>query len=308
MEQTPLAKNFWDNISGDIQVKLLNNVWCSSCRNTTSIAVAKMSVKHGDLILEGSCTTCNSNVARLIEGEIDIAINKNTRSKTQYAEDAINPDIFKIISFRKNTKNYNFIGNVEDLNIESCGNWEPDGEIFNERDEDDNLLPLHHPYDKIKAIGRRPAWEMENILPGYNLDDFDCPIGEGIDIYHSGDWYGAVKHMKNLLKKDDRCLDAYAHLGNWYLEDGDLAKALNFYKTGAAIGIKSIDSRINDVFPWGLIDNRPFFRCLHGLGITLYRKRNVVEALSIFIKMIWLNPSDNQGARFLINDITQISE
>ena len=123
---------------------------------------------------------------------------------------------------------------------------------------------------------------------------------------HAGDWHGAIRHMKSLLKKDDRCLDAYAHLGNWYFEYGeprDLNKAKNYYKTGVAIGLKSIGDRINDIFPYGLIDNRPFFRCLHGLGLCFYRQEKRTEALAIFSKMIWLNPSDNQGARFLINGL-----
>ena len=66
-----------------------------------------------------------------------------------------------------------------------------------------------------------------------------------------------------------------------------------------------IVDKINDVFPWGLIDNRPFLRCLHGLGITLYRQRNVVDAMSIFQKMIWFNPNDNQGARFLTDSLVK---
>lgn len=72
---------------------------------------------------------------------------------------------------------------------------------------------------------------------------------------------------------------------------------------GVAIGIKSIKEKINDVFPWPLIDNRPFLRCLHGLGLVYYRQRRAIDALPIFQKMLWLNPGDNQGVRFLINSI-----
>lgn len=96
----------------------------------------------------------------------------------------------------------------------------------------------------------------------------------------SGDWQGAVRHMNGLLKKDPRCLDAYAHLGNWYFEQEDskdLNTALNFYKTGVAIGMKSIGNKENDVFPWGLIDNRPFMRCLHGLGLCFYRQKKLTR-------------------------------
>jgi len=34
---TPQARSVWDNILGDIQMKILNNVWGSSCSDTTGI-------------------------------------------------------------------------------------------------------------------------------------------------------------------------------------------------------------------------------------------------------------------------------
>jgi hypothetical protein len=54
---------------------------------------------------------------------------------------------------------------------------------------------------------------------------------------------------------------------------------------------------------WGWIDNRPFLRCLHGYGLCLWRLDRVEEAARVFGRMLWLNPSDNQGVRFLIDDI-----
>ena len=300
MKQTFSAKNFWDNIPGATQVKLLNNVWCSTCRDVTGVAVETMSVEKGDLIINGKCTKCSNAVARLIEG--DRPTQKNAKKILASIEVSNSPsDIFKLASFKPGSKAAKQIENVGTLKIDPFGTWNPREELF--EDMDDELGQLPHPYDKILEAGERPYWEMENIMPGLSLEDIDCPIGIGVDIMDSGDWHGAIKHMKNLIALDERCLDAYAHLGCWYFEDDDLIKAKNFYKLGVAIGLKSISEKINDVFPWGVIDNRPFLRCLHGLGITLYRERNVIDAMTIFQKMIWLNPRDNQGARFLINSL-----
>lgn len=299
MKQTPAAKQFWNTIAGPIQVKLLNNVWCGDCRDVSSVAVETMNIEKGDLIIKGKCTKCNGAVARLIEG--DGRPEKKTKKALQVSIVDFNPDISKLTSFRAKTKAAEQIKKVKTLAIESFGEWSPREELF--EDIDDEQEEFSHPYDKILHAGKRSCWEMENILPGYNPENFDCPIGDGIEIMNTGDWYGAIQHMKNLLAQDERCLDAYAHLGNWYFEDEDLSKAKNFYKMGTAIGLKSISNKINDVFPWGVIENRPFLRCLHGLGITLYRQRNVVDAMSIFQKIVWLNPRDNQGARFLIDSL-----
>ena len=55
--------------------------------------------------------------------------------------------------------------------------------------------------------------------------------------------------------------------------------------------------------PWGHLDNRPFLRCMHGYGLCLWRLGHFDEAESVFNQMLWLNPSDNQGVRFLIDDV-----
>ena len=68
MKQTTLAKKFWNNLPSQTKIKILNNVWCGGCQASTSIAVEMMSIKGGDLLLEGKCTKCNGRVARLIEG------------------------------------------------------------------------------------------------------------------------------------------------------------------------------------------------------------------------------------------------
>jgi len=66
---TPQARMIWDNIPGDIQIKILNNVWCSTCSDTTGIGSVSGKVEKGMLILKGICTRCGNPVARVIENE-----------------------------------------------------------------------------------------------------------------------------------------------------------------------------------------------------------------------------------------------
>jgi tetratricopeptide (TPR) repeat protein len=42
---------------------------------------------------------------------------------------------------------------------------------------------------------------------------------------------------------------------------------------------------------------------MHGYGLCLWRLGRFDEAWQIFDRMLWLNPSDNQGIRFLIDDV-----
>ncbi len=42
---------------------------------------------------------------------------------------------------------------------------------------------------------------------------------------------------------------------------------------------------------------------MKGYGLCLWRLGRFDEAERVFEKMLWLNPSDNQGVRFLLEDV-----
>ena len=64
---TPQAFRIWINIPGDIQIKILNNIWCITCSDITSIRSVRGKVQKGMLILKGICTRCGNSVTRAIE-------------------------------------------------------------------------------------------------------------------------------------------------------------------------------------------------------------------------------------------------
>ena len=66
---TPKAKKIWEAMAGDIQIKILNNVWCVHCRKGSSIGNLTGKIESGMLVLRGTCTKCGSDVARVIENE-----------------------------------------------------------------------------------------------------------------------------------------------------------------------------------------------------------------------------------------------
>lgn len=42
---------------------------------------------------------------------------------------------------------------------------------------------------------------------------------------------------------------------------------------------------------------------MHGYGLCLWRLGRFEEAEHLLQKMLWLNPSDNLGVRFVIDDV-----
>ena len=146
-------------------------------------------------------------------------------------------------------------------------------------------------------------FEMEQVLPGMDPDDPESdPINESNELKDAGDARGARAILMKFCDADLRCLDAHAHLGNLAF-DYAAKEAIRHYEAGVRIGELSLGREFDGVLPWGLIDNRPFLRCMHGYALCLWRLRRFAEARRVFERMLWLNPSDNQGVRFLIDGV-----
>ena len=184
------------------------------------------------------------------------------------------------------------------LRLENRGIWDPAEHYWGEDGE-----PVDDWAKPVIARGPRPEFEMEQVLPGADVEDpFSDPISESNDRKDSGDADGAYKILMDLCQADLRCLDAHSHLGNLVF-DHRPKDAIRHYEAGFRIGELSLGAGFDGVLPWGWIDNRPFLRCMHGFGLCLWRLGRFEEAGRIFDRMLWLNPSDNQGVRFLIDKV-----
>jgi len=186
------------------------------------------------------------------------------------------------------------------LQLKEWGVWDPKDHYWGEPDE-----PIEEWAKPIMSEGPRAEYEMEQVLPGENPDDPDTdPILEAVELKEAGDSRGAHRILMNLLAADLRCLDAHAHLGN-FVFDHSPEKAIRHYEVGVRIGELSLGEGFNGVLHWGQINNRPFLRCMHGYGLCLSRLGRLNEAEEVFTRMLWLNPSDNQGVRFLLGNLRE---
>jgi hypothetical protein len=184
------------------------------------------------------------------------------------------------------------------LGLTPVGEWNPAEEYWGEDGE-----PIEWWARPIIARGPRPAFEMEPVLLGLDLDDpVDDPITEAIERRDAGDTLGALEILDGLVEADLRCIDAHVHLGNlWF--DHNLTRAMRHYDVGLRIGELALGPGFDGVLPWGFIDNRPYLRALFNFGLCLWRLERFDEAAALFTRVLWLNPSDNQGARMILPDI-----
>jgi tetratricopeptide (TPR) repeat protein len=150
----------------------------------------------------------------------------------------------------------------------------------------------------------RACYEMDPIAWGAfpDADPEDNPTIDAVELRGQGDLEGARQLLMDVLLEDLRCLDAHAHLGNFVFERSP-ARALVHYEIGVRIGELSLPSSFDGVLLWGQLYNRPFLRCLHGLGLCLWRLGRADEAQRVFERILALNPNDNQGVRECWHDV-----
>lgn len=183
------------------------------------------------------------------------------------------------------------------LRLTDEGLWEPAAYGWGPEDEiEEWAIPF-------VSGGPRREFEMAQVLPGSDPNDPDSdPITDAVELHTAGAIVDAHKILMDLLAVDLRCLDAHAHLGNFAF-DPSPDEALRHYEAGLRIGDLSLPPGFDGVLPWGMVDNRPFLRCMHGCGLSLWRLGRTDEAIASFTRQLSLNPPDNQGARFVLEDI-----
>lgn len=183
--------------------------------------------------------------------------------------------------------------NLTPLKLQNCGNFDPGDHDWGDPDQ-----PLADWVRPIIAWGLRPRYEMEQVL----VDDFNDALDRAER--ENKTWQKAI--LLELCGEDLRCLDAHAHLGLLAFNrrgKNAAAEALRHYEVGVRIGELSLGADFDGVLPWGLIDNRPFLRCMHGYGLSLWRVGRFDETLKAFDRMLWLNPDDNQGVRMMLDQV-----
>ncbi len=184
------------------------------------------------------------------------------------------------------------------LQLRPAGDWDPHEEYWGEEGEPVEAWAL-----AVIKRGPRPRFEMEQVLPGFDPDDFDSdPILQANALKERGQKARAKKLLERLLIRDLRCLDAHAHLGNLVF-DPDARSALWHYERGVLIGQLSLGPAFENVLPWGLVNNRPYLRCLGGMGLCLWRLGRYEEAEAVFGRLLWICPSDNLGIRMLLPQV-----
>lgn len=113
-----------------------------------------------------------------------------------------------------------------------------------------------------------------------------------------------VRLARRALETCPDCADAYVILAE---EDAsDKRQAMDLYRKGMEAGERALDPalfRKSAGHFWGIMETRPYMRARLGLAECLWEAGRKDEALAHLRYLLRLNPSDNQGVRYILAQV-----
>lgn len=115
----------------------------------------------------------------------------------------------------------------------------------------------------------------------------------------------AEGRYRRLLSDYPEFIDVYHHLAMLLDENDREEEAFALWQQAVMLGSECLPEAVRSgsgTLPWLLLDNRPFLRAYHGLGLKFLERGEIEQALESFLKLLTWNPNDNQGIRSLAID------
>ena len=115
----------------------------------------------------------------------------------------------------------------------------------------------------------------------------------------------AEEKYHRLIDEFPEFIDVRHHLALLLSETERKDEAFHLWQETVALGIGCLPEEFEmgrDMLPWVMLENRPFLRAYHGLGIEYLERGKVKKALRMFADILAMNPNDNQGVRALAID------
>ncbi len=106
------------------------------------------------------------------------------------------------------------------------------------------------------------------------------------------------------IKEDPGCIEAHLFFGRQLKDPDDAMEHLEHaVAMGEALWAPAAMAEGEDMPWWGCLATRPYMRAIHALGLAHLQSGNDDQARSCFERLLEMNPNDNQGIRYLLDDI-----
>lgn len=131
------------------------------------------------------------------------------------------------------------------------------------------------------------------------LERFD----QALDIWRAGHDEDAERMLHAVVAECPHHIDALHHLSLLYSGQGREREAYIYCQAAVGIGLHALPQKFSwktARMEWAWLENRPFMRAYHNLGMWNLDNARLDEAIEIFRRLLSVNPNDNQGVRYLL--------
>jgi tetratricopeptide (TPR) repeat protein len=172
-----------------------------------------------------------------------------------------------------------------------------------------NFLTGSH---RRKREGKSGCWKVKPVanhewlfVEPLELDSVYDTFDKGCELLENGNVSQAEKLLRDVTHKTPLHIDALHHLAIILDSKGESEEARRLWIRGVEIGRSAFPRKFisGDRFEWSWLENRPFLRCLHGLGTATLTDGDILTATGIFEELLSYNPHDNQGVREVLLEV-----
>ena len=105
------------------------------------------------------------------------------------------------------------------------------------------------------------------------------------------------------MRADPGCIEAHLFMGTQLRDDVAAMRHLEHaVAVGDALWAPVAAAEGEDMVWWGCTATRPYMRAIHALGLAQREAGHEDEARVCFDRLLEMNPNDNQGVRYLVED------
>ena len=154
---------------------------------------------------------------------------------------------------------------------------------------------------KAELQKHRPAKKKKQ----FTAEDWfkaDEAFDTGMEYAWSGDPKKAMQMYRRALEIHPGHVDSHVHIGNNLSRMGRSSEAEDSYRRAVSLGREQL-GEIEPGSAWLDLDTRPYMRALHGLGLTLEKRKDWEQALKFYQELLRIDPDDHIGIRFLIGRV-----
>lgn len=152
---------------------------------------------------------------------------------------------------------------------------------------------------KLQQIDK-DVWVFPDDAVPRELDDaFDAAL----DALQAGNVVIAEKALLNVIARCPNHIDALHHLAILYQQAGQEAVAFAYWQAAVGVGLRAFPEEFSwsrSKLEWGFLENRPFMRAYHALGLWFCQHGHYADAIDVFSKLLAVCPNDNLGVRYML--------